>query len=190
MSLAHTILGLLTYEPKTGYDLKSFFDNSINFFWPASLSQIYRDLAALEDKGYVSHHIEPQEGRPDKKVYSITEDGRQVFQKWLHRFPATLSPTIRDQFAVRIFFGSQLSDDELRFQLTRFLKETLNELNSTAYVTGVVEKYCLFRPEDKLYWDILIKRHRMMLEAMVRWAEESIKEINARCSNSTPDDIL
>lgn len=64
MSLPHAILGLLTYQPMTGYDLKQVFDTSINHFWSAHQSQIYRELAALESKGQVTSQIEPQEGTP------------------------------------------------------------------------------------------------------------------------------
>lgn len=50
MSLPHAILGLLNYMPMTGYDLKNFFDDSIDFFWSAQMSQIYRELKNLEKR--------------------------------------------------------------------------------------------------------------------------------------------
>ena len=79
MSLQYAVLGLLSYRQMTGYDLKKMFDESINNFWAASLSQIYRELGALEGKGYLTSVIEPQDDRPDKRIYSITEAGRAAF---------------------------------------------------------------------------------------------------------------
>ena len=60
MSLAYAILGLLTYESLTGYELKQRFDCSINYFWSAHLSQIYRELNVLEKKELVTVKIGPR----------------------------------------------------------------------------------------------------------------------------------
>ncbi|MEA1961431.1 MAG: PadR family transcriptional regulator [Bacillota bacterium] len=179
MSLQHAILGLLTYESMSGYDLKSFLDNSINFFWTAQLSQIYRDLGSLESKGYVTYHIEKQEGRPDRKVYSINEEGRGAFTKWLEKFPPTLSSAVRDEFAVRIFFGSRISQDEMSFQLKRFKKEKEEELKSFVYVNKIVEKYSqtLGAPQEEFYWKLLLKRSYMVTNSLIEWADESIQMI-------------
>lgn len=182
MSLKHAILGLLMYESMTGYDFKSFLDNSINFFWSAQLSQIYRDLGTLEKQGYVTYHIEPQEGRPDRKVYSITEDGEHIFKDWLEKFPATLSPVIRDEFAVRIFFGAQLSYDELEFQFKRFIKEKQEERTSLDTVSKVIKNYSrrISSPEDRFFWKLVQKRSYLANEALIQWAEECIQLLDEK----------
>ena len=52
MSLKHAILGLLTIQPMTGYELKhEAFDTSIAHFWQADQSQIYRTLDRMESDG-------------------------------------------------------------------------------------------------------------------------------------------
>ncbi len=79
MSLDHAILGFLNYHPYTGYDLKKIFDTSIRHFWPADQSQIYRTLARLEENGWAVMERIPQEDRPDRKVYHITEAGRPSY---------------------------------------------------------------------------------------------------------------
>lgn len=180
MSLSHAILGLLSYEPRTGYDLKAFFDNSINFFWPAQLSQIYRELQTLESKGCVTYHIEPQSGRPDRKVYSITDEGHRVFTRWLEKFPPVLSSTCRDEFSVRLFFGSRISEEELIFQFNRFIREKQDELESLAHITKVVENYSLKMPEDKVYWQMLLGRQKTIVEAQIVWAENCIKTLEQK----------
>ena len=72
MSLKHAILGFLQYGPSTGYELKKVFDNSVQHFWPADQSQIYRTLVWLEEQGWVSMELIPQDDHPDRKVYSIS----------------------------------------------------------------------------------------------------------------------
>ena len=67
MSLEHAILGFLNYRAFSGYDLKKAFDTSVNHFWPADQSQIYRTLARLAERGWAEMEIVPQEDRPDRK---------------------------------------------------------------------------------------------------------------------------
>ncbi len=76
MSLEHAILGFLNYHPYSGYDLKKIFDTSVQHFWPADQSQIYRTLNRLTEQGYAQVEKVDQENRPDRKVYHITADGR------------------------------------------------------------------------------------------------------------------
>lgn len=182
MSLQYAILGLLTYEPRTGYDLKAFFDNSINFMWTASLSQIYRELAKLEGQGYVTSIVKPQTGRPDKKYYQVTGEGEQAFRDWLGKFPSSLSTAVRDEFSVRIFFGSRLTFEEIIFQLRRFIKEKQEEMISLHYVARVIEHYSrqISSPEEEFFWKLIHKRGLMTCATLIEWAEESLREIERR----------
>ncbi len=76
MSLKHAILGFLNYQPQTGYELKEVFDDSVQHFWSADQSQIYRTLNELMAENYVTMEVVPQDNRPNRKVYSITTSGR------------------------------------------------------------------------------------------------------------------
>ena len=182
MSLPHAILGLLTYQPMTGYDLKQVFDSSINHFWSAHQSQIYRELAALEGKGYVDSQIEPQEKRPDRKVYRITAAGEQELQHWLEQFPAVLTTPVREELLVRIFFASRLPLSELKFQLQRFLKEHQELLASYESVGATIGGHSeeLGRPDETFYWLLTLKRGIANAKAEIQWAEECIEEIELR----------
>lgn len=113
MSLAYAILSILNVAPMTGYDLKhTAFDATVQHFWPADQSQIYRTLARLAEQGRVTMTVEPQDERPDRKVYSITAAGQAALAAWL-REPQT-PPTLRDPFLVQIFFGMEVPSDRLR----------------------------------------------------------------------------
>ena len=103
MSLQYGILGLLNYAPMTGYNLKKLFDESVNNIWEASLSQIYRELGTLEKNGLVTSQIEQQDDRPDKKIYSISEEGKIAFSEWLVNFSDKFISPKRDEFMLRIF---------------------------------------------------------------------------------------
>ncbi len=107
MSLTHAILGLLTITPMTGYELKTqAFDNSIAHFWQADQAQIYRALSAMAEQGWVESRLEIQEDRPNRKVYYITEAGREELHRWLHTEQPL--PVHREPFLVQMFFASEL----------------------------------------------------------------------------------
>ena len=178
MSLKNALLGLLTYDSMTGYDLKTIFEKSINHFWSAGASQIYRDLAVLEDEGYVSSHIEPQEGRPDKKIYTITPQGREAFLSWLNQFPPILDSPVRYEFLVRIFFGSQIAPGDLKFQIQRYIREQQEALKQMGVVSKNFEKNAPQYPEkDRFFWGLTGKMGVLVTQALIQWAEESLQEL-------------
>ena len=83
MSLRGAILGFLSFEPTSGYTLKQRFDGSVRSFWSATQSQIYRELHALEGEGLVEVEAVPGNGKPERKVYSLTASGRAALERWL-----------------------------------------------------------------------------------------------------------
>lgn len=83
MALPHAILVSLSEQSGSGYELARRFDRSIGYFWSATHQQIYRALRAMEDDGWV--HVTPvaQRGRPDKKVYTVSDSGRAELARWI-----------------------------------------------------------------------------------------------------------
>lgn len=181
MSLQYAILGLLNYDSMTGYDIKKMFDEAINNFWAASISQIYRELGTLEGKGYLTSAIQQQDDRPDRRIYSITDSGKAEFKWWITNLPEKLSKEKRDEFALRIFFGSNLSRDELIKQFERFIAEKQRNLDEVSYLCKISEKYVLkmklFNNEE-VYWRFILRRAQMTLDTLISWAQECIEELN------------
>lgn len=95
------MLGLLARESLTGYELAARMRERIGFFWGAGHSQIYPELAKLEARGLVAHEPVEQEGKPDKKVYSITEAGWGALVEWA-AVPAEPRPT-RDEMTLKAY---------------------------------------------------------------------------------------
>lgn len=100
MALEHAILVSLAERSASGYDLARRFDASIGHFWRASHQQIYKVLGRMETDKLVESNLVAQAGRPDKKVYAITADGRGELTAWL----ATPTPpeALRSEFAVKL----------------------------------------------------------------------------------------
>jgi DNA-binding PadR family transcriptional regulator len=83
VALPHAILVALCEQSGSGYELARRFDRSIGYFWAATHQQIYRTLRVMEDDGWV--HVTPvtQQGRPDKKVYTVSGQGRDELARWI-----------------------------------------------------------------------------------------------------------
>ena len=100
MALEHALLVSLTELSGSGYELAQRFDKSIGFFWSATHQQIYRVLGRMDGDGWVSVEAVAQEGRPDKKVYAVTELGRAALADWLGQ--PTDTQSLRSELAVKM----------------------------------------------------------------------------------------
>lgn len=107
MSLRHAILGILDYREMHGYQLKRVLEEGISSFWPVNLAAIYPSLRKLGDEGLVSFHREPSgEGRPDRKVYRITDAGRNELARW-RRLPPDAAPNVRNPLYLKLLFAHE-----------------------------------------------------------------------------------
>ncbi len=107
MSLRYALLGFLGLDSMTGYELKQNLDRSTQQFWHAGLNQIYPTLKKLEYEKLVTAEIQPQDGKPDKRTYSITPAGRELLQDWLSE-PLTRLPPSKNVALLKIFFSGSL----------------------------------------------------------------------------------
>lgn len=185
MALKYGILGLLNYSPMTGYKLKKTFDRSINNVWTASLSQIYRELNALETEGFVSSQIQEQEDRPDKRIYSITKEGITAFNEWVKEPVSVFLSPKRDEFMLKLFFGNSLGGPGVKEMLRQFVgdrekalqglckdESNLPELINYAFAaTG--EKPL----QDDQYLKFILKRAKRSNELLIAWAKECIADL-------------
>jgi DNA-binding PadR family transcriptional regulator len=115
-TLGYAILGLLSREDLSGYDLTRRMAGRVGYFWSARHSQIYPELARLEDGGYITHSVVEQKERPDKKVYEITAEGLDALKEWV-----TLPPVprpIRDELTLKTY-SVWLADKEKAIRLFR-----------------------------------------------------------------------
>ncbi len=100
-TLGHAILGLLAQEDLSGYDIKRWMERPVGNFWSAGHSQIYPELARLEEAGMVVHQLVEQSERPDKKVYEITAVGLAAWREWV---TAPVEPrAARDELVLKAY---------------------------------------------------------------------------------------
>jgi DNA-binding PadR family transcriptional regulator len=115
MALGDAILACLTERPMTGYELAKTFDASIGFFWKADHQQIYRELSRLRDRGHVQAREVVQSGKPNKLVYTLTDQGKAAFRHWAAR--PSVPASIKDDLLVRICALDSVDIEPLRADL-------------------------------------------------------------------------
>lgn len=126
MSINFAILGILSYKPMTGYDLKKIIQDSTFMPWSGNNNQIYRSLTKLLDEGLVTNEVLHQESSPTRKVYYITNEGLTALKGWL------LSPVesneIKKPFLVQLAFSKQLNTKELNELIDGYEKQIKDEV--------------------------------------------------------------
>jgi DNA-binding PadR family transcriptional regulator len=108
------VLGLLTARARTGYDVRKWLDTYgrvVGYTTPAS--QIYRQLARMEERGWAQSVHDPRSSGPDAKLYILSDAGRTAFAEWA---TAPYEPSQRPMdpdFQVRMTFTHHLGPEAL-----------------------------------------------------------------------------
>ena len=124
MSLRHAVLGLLHEHPSTGYQLTHKFERSLGNAWHAGHSQIYPELAKLEEAGLVEM---VGEGARGSRTYAVTDAGREELRHWL--LEAEPTRTQRNETALRWFLIGVLGPEDRRAALEREIAHAQGQLD-------------------------------------------------------------
>ncbi|PJC85637.1 transcriptional regulator [Vibrio sp. HA2012] len=176
MSLPHVILTVLSTRDATGYDITKEFSYSIGYFWKASHQQVYRELNKMAQHDMVTCELQPQEGKPDRKVYSITDKGRKALSEWFAR--PTAQTTVRDEFSAKLMACAIENPAEFKSQVTNLIEEskqlvaTYTELEANFYPNpATLSKQARLER-------LTLRRNLFMREAWINWAEEVLAELD------------
>lgn len=100
------LLGFFRDGPLHGYEVhRRLADaNGLGLVWCVKQAQLYAHLAGLEARGYLRGVLEPQDGRPPRRVFHLTERGRETFEAWLAA-PVARPRAIRLEFMQKLYFA-------------------------------------------------------------------------------------
>jgi PadR family transcriptional regulator AphA len=116
--IRYAILGLLSRQPLSGYDLKKIISESEVFYWSGNNNQIYTALIRLHAAGLVTRQVQQQESLPAKKVYSITQQGHDELRQWV--LSTTELPEVHNTFLIQLACAEGLTSQELDTLLSRY----------------------------------------------------------------------
>lgn len=174
--LKHGILGLISYGDKTGYEIMTVFRDSLNHFWTAQTSQIYRELQTMEQAGWIRETHVPQAGKPDKNVFSITPSGQEELLRWLRG--SNLPAGARDPLMMKTFFMGELPVEE-SISFFRAMRDAAVFPDEGKQASAAAELYqqALDRPEKAVYWKLTIAYGQMVEKMKREWCEYCIREL-------------
>ena len=165
MDVKTVCLGMLTHGEASGYDLKKTFESSFGHFFLAGFGSIYPALASLAEQGLVSCREIPQDGKPDRKVYSITAKGRKKLLEELDN-PA---PThkIRSEFLATMCFAHLMTPEQVQTVLDSRIADTEHYFK----MFDEIESCC--DTEYPIGVQFTIGFGRAMMQAMRQYVEQN-----------------
>ncbi|HEU5331581.1 MAG TPA: PadR family transcriptional regulator [Actinocrinis sp.] len=184
MALRHAILAALVEGEASGYDLSKGFDASVANFWMATPQQLYKELESMQARGLVTARLVEQDGRPNKRLYALTEAGRAELGDFTAR-PA--KPTaIRDELLVKVQ-AVDVGDAEAvsaaiagRLELSRAKLARYDRLRARLLAGRTEEEY--FDEVDRIGPYLTLMRGRAFETENIRWAEQSLRILKNRAA--------
>ncbi|KRF02421.1 hypothetical protein ASG89_24420 [Paenibacillus sp. Soil766] len=170
-TLSYGLLSLLTKNSRSGYELMQ----HIQPFWSAKHSQIYPLLAQLEQKGHVAFVHVLQSDKPDKKVYSITEQGKDALRGWIAE--PTDEPVTRDELALKMYCIGLVDKEQARNMLAvrevyyRKKKERFNTLMDKLQQGSEKPLDQLEIGDDAFGMYVLVHKATMKVDTDLYWCE-------------------
>lgn len=170
MSIKYAILGFLSWDSFTGYDLKKMFAESETFHWSGNNNQIYRSLVDLHKQGLVTKEVEHQESLPSRKVYTITSEGRDTLREWLLTPPEL--PQYKNGFHIQLSWADQLTADELDHLLAQYEEEIQAKLLMLKEQKARALYMPNRTPREQYLWEMIADNGIAEYEQELNWTRE------------------
>lgn len=171
----YAVLGLLSFGPHSGYDLKRRFEERMNHFWSESLGQIYPTLSRLKDEGLVHARRDTGAGR-ERIEYTITARGRKELAQWLSS--ASTPQPVRNELLLKVFLSTPDS-----------LSALADDIRGQAQIySALLSQYGQFEtqieavapaPLQARLWKLTLRLGELVAEARHTWCEEALQELEA-----------
>lgn len=170
MALSYAILAALFNQPCSGYDLVKRFNKSVESFWSASHQQIYKALAKLEEEEHVWAEKIEQENRPNKKLYTVTELGRQHLQQWIGEAVGDIDP-VKSELLVKLSVGHLVPTETLSETVNSYYQQYRERLRNYQAVAKQYAQVSQLPRESQFQYLALRAGIRQQI-AWVAWCEE------------------
>lgn len=170
------ILGLLSHEELTGYEIKKRMDTALSYFWNASYGSIYPALSDLVDRGLAVRR-DGAANRRNKLIYTITEDGRNYLKNWLAQ-PAS-KDELRYETLLKLFFGAEQGEEQALSHIEAFEAKIKKELPYLLSAEQILKEHQNDADAHKYYLLTVsfgIKTYHTYLE----WCAEAKQLLSAR----------
>ncbi|CAM2837406.1 PadR family transcriptional regulator [Mycobacterium intermedium] len=182
MSLRDAVMAALLEGEASGYDLAKRFNASVADFWTATPQQLYRELDQLAQRGLIQARVVHQERRPNKRMYSLTEAGRQAIHDFTARAP---KPSVfRDELLVKVAAvdaGNAVAVRDFVLERLQWDRAKLDryERFRTRLLDGRTEQE-YFAQAERIGPYLTLLRGIAFEQENIRWAEQALTVIESR----------
>jgi DNA-binding PadR family transcriptional regulator len=161
------LLALLAKEPAHGYELKTQLEQVFGEAYPSpNIGQIYVTLQRLERDGLVRSQDVVQTARPNKRVYELTEAGREALVAWMDR--PSEGPRVRDDFFMKLVLSQLTGSSDRLGLINRQRRHYLGQMRSLSE---------LAKSTDRRIPRLLIEGAMLHLQADLDWLQRCQEEL-------------
>lgn len=171
MMIDYAILGLLSWKPLTGYDVKRVMQDSPFLYWSGNNNQIYKALTKLLENGFVTNQVQYQESAPNKKIYSITESGMDALIRWVMSEEPE-APEVKKTFLIQLSWAGRLEPEKVSRLLDRYENVMTQQLAMHREEKRREKNFPNRSEQEHFVWEMLYDNFVVMCEAELRWIQQ------------------
>lgn len=172
----YAVMGVLSVCPGSGYDIKKMMEQSTSNFWNESYGQIYPILKQLIEEGLATSHTEKQEGKPERYVYTLTEQGTDELQRWLTE-PVEYVVD-RNELLLKLYFGKHVPVAKNIEHMRNFQQLQAQLLKKYENIERHLRAGMNNDPD--LFYPLLTVRHGIhRCQALLAWGEETLAALES-----------
>lgn len=182
MALKHAILAALLNGESSGYDLAKAFDVAVANYWTATPQQLYRELDRLATAGLVAARLVEQQHRPNKRMFSLTDAGREALHEYVCAEP---KPTaIRDELLVQLEAMQPGEEDAVRGHVEAKMAAAKHKLRyyqrSRDYLLAGRTEAQYLAQEQRVGRYLTLARGLSFEQENVRWCQQVLRALAAK----------
>ncbi|MDO8953628.1 MAG: PadR family transcriptional regulator [Gammaproteobacteria bacterium] len=171
----YIILGMLTIDDMSGYDISKAIKSSTHHFWAESEGQLYPALAACVKLGWAKCKEAAADSKRAKKIYSITASGKKELAAWLKKEPQ--EALVRNELLLKLFFGRNVAKLDNLQHIAHQQQRLEAELGTYSAMREELIKRHGNSPHLQ-YWLITLDYGLKSAKAELAWCKDTIKILN------------
>ena len=168
----YAVLGLLTYAPLSGYDIRRIYAQSLGNFWSESYGHIYPILKRLVDEGFATRDVQHHGGKPDRHVYTITARGRDELHRWLALPPEPHKERV--ELLLKLFHGWEMGSAVMIEHVKQCRAEHQALLQNYDHYDDAMAHE---NEPPTPYWLMTVSCGRHISKAYIEWCDETIAKL-------------
>lgn len=170
----YAILGMLSIEPMSGYEIRQTMKQSTANFWSESDGQLYPALASLSKLKLITSKEMKKNNPREKKEYQLTAAGKTALKTWLQQEAETHN--VRNEFLLKLFFGANLPAATNLEQVQAYYYRAKSRLEKIKITKQQVQREDKDSPHFP-YWMMSIDYGIQLIQAQLTWCENVINQL-------------